>query len=75
MQADTGEAGEGELKAAISVQVLSEVAGVLHQQFGAKDTVGHVVAIMSYPLEVIDLTPDIVVRGGGILEGLRDLAL
>lgn len=54
---------KGEFKAAISVQVLSEVAGVLHQQFGVKDTVGHVVAIMSYPLEVIDLTPDIVVRG------------
>jgi predicted nucleic acid-binding protein len=54
---------KGELKAAISVQVLSEVAGVLHQQFGVKDTVEHIVAIISYPLEVIDLTPDIVVRG------------
>jgi len=54
---------KGEFKAAISVQVLSEVAGVLYQQFGVKDTVGHITAILSYPLEVIDLTPDIVVRG------------
>ena len=52
----------GELEAAISVQVLSEVAGVLYQQFGVKDTVGQIEAILSYPLELIDVTPDIVLR-------------
>ncbi|MEA1905302.1 MAG: type II toxin-antitoxin system VapC family toxin [Candidatus Hadarchaeota archaeon] len=51
------------LRAAISVQVLSEVAGVLYQQFGVKDTTKHVAAILSYPLEIVDLTPDIIIRG------------
>ena len=53
---------KGALEAVISVQVLSEVANVLYQRFGIRDTVNHVGAILSYPLKVIDLTPDIVVR-------------
>jgi len=53
---------KGALEAVISVQVLSEVANVLYRRFGIRDTVNHVGAILSYPLKVIDLTPDIVVR-------------
>lgn len=53
---------KGELEAAISVQVLSEVADVLYRRFGFRNTVKHVSAILSYPLKLIDLTPDIVVR-------------
>lgn len=52
----------GELKAAISVLVLSEVADVLYRRFGLRDPVKHVSAILSYPLELIDLTPDIALR-------------
>jgi predicted nucleic acid-binding protein len=53
---------KGALEAVISVQVLSEVANVLYRRFGIRDTVNHVGAILSYPLKVIDLTPDIVLR-------------
>jgi len=52
----------GELEAVISVQVLSEVAGVLYQQYSIKDPTKHVAAILSYPMEIVDVTPDIVVR-------------
>lgn len=54
---------KGNFDATISVQVLSEVADVLYRRFGFRDTTKHVKAILSYPLELIDLTPDIVVRG------------
>lgn len=53
---------KGKLEVVISVQVLSEVANVLYRRFGVRDTVNHVGAILSYPLKVIDVTPDIVVR-------------
>ena len=53
---------KGELEVIISVQVLSEVAGVLYQQYGVKDPTEHVKAILSYPLHLVDVTPDIVLR-------------
>lgn len=53
---------KGKLEVVISVQVLSEVTNVLYQRFGIRDTVNHISAILSYPLKVIDLTPDIVLR-------------
>lgn len=53
---------KGELEAVISVQVLSEVAGVLYQQYRVKDLTKHVTAILSYPMEIVDVTPDIVLR-------------
>ncbi len=53
---------KGKLDAMISVQVLSEVSDVLYRRFGFRDTVKHVIAILSYPIELIDLTPDIVVK-------------
>lgn len=53
---------EGKLEAIISVQVLSEVAGVLYQQYRVKDPTEHVVAVLSYPMKIVDVTPDIVLR-------------
>lgn len=52
---------KGELKAIISAQVLSEVAGVLYQQY-REDPTKHVVAVLSYPVKIVDVTPDIVLR-------------
>ena len=51
-----------ELEAVISVQVLSEVAGVLYQQYRVKDPTEHVAAVLSYPMKIVDVTPDIVIR-------------
>lgn len=53
---------KGELEAVISVQVLSEVAGVLYQQYRVKNPTKHVAAILSYPMRIVNVTPDIVLR-------------
>ncbi|MFQ6075430.1 MAG: type II toxin-antitoxin system VapC family toxin [Candidatus Bathyarchaeia archaeon] len=52
----------GSLKAIISTQVLSEVAGVLYRQYQVKDTTRQITAIISYPLEIATVTPDTILR-------------
>jgi predicted nucleic acid-binding protein len=53
---------KGKLDAMISVQVLCEVAGVLYSQFGVRDVTKQVISIASYPMEITDVTPDIVIK-------------
>ncbi|MEM2082330.1 MAG: type II toxin-antitoxin system VapC family toxin [Candidatus Bathyarchaeia archaeon] len=52
----------GEVEAAISTQVLSEVAGVLYSQCKVRDVGKYVAVILSYPLRVIDLSADMVLQ-------------
>lgn len=46
------------LKAAISTQVLSEVAGVLYNKYKVKDTTSQLNAILSYPIDIYIVHPD-----------------
>ena len=63
---------KGQLEAVVSVQVLSEVAGVLYQQYHVKDPTKHVAAILSYPMKFVDVTPDIVLK---VVEYSRDYGI
>jgi len=47
-------------KACASTQVLSEVTGVSYSQYGVKDTIPHLNAILSYPIEVYVVRSDTV---------------
>ena len=47
------------MKAVISVQVVTEVSGVLYRNFGIKDTVKYVDVILSYRTEVVPVTSEI----------------
>jgi len=46
------------LKAAISTQVLGEVAGVLYSKYKVKDTTSQLNAVLSYPIEIYIVYPD-----------------
>lgn len=46
------------LKAAISTQVLGEVAGVLYNKYKVKDTTSQLNAILSYPIDIYIVHPD-----------------
>ena len=48
------------LEAIISVQVVSEVSGVLYRSFGVKDTTKYVDTILSYPIQVIPVSTEII---------------
>lgn len=50
------------MKAIMSTQVLSEIAGVLYRQYEVKDTTRQIAAIISYPLEIAIVTPDTILR-------------
>jgi predicted nucleic acid-binding protein len=52
----------GELEAVAFVQVLSEIAGGLSQQYRVKDPTGPLRAVLSYPMKIVDVTPDILIR-------------
>lgn len=52
----------GALEAVVSVQVLSEIAGVLYQQYRVKNPAEHLAAVLSYPMKIVDVTPDIALR-------------
>ena len=62
----------GSLKAIISTQVLSEVVGVLYRQYEVKDTTRQITAIISYPLEIVTVTPDTIMRA---VEYARDYGI
>ena len=51
---------QAKLDALISVQVVSEVAGVLYRSYGVKDTTGHVDAILSYRMEIVPVTAEVI---------------
>ncbi len=53
----------GRLRGAISTQILSEISGVLFKCFGIRDTTAHLDAVLSYPLEIILVTPDLIRLG------------
>jgi predicted nucleic acid-binding protein len=53
---------KGEIEAVISTQVLSEVAGVLYQRYHVRDPTPQLRAILSYPMKIVDVTPEIVLR-------------
>jgi predicted nucleic acid-binding protein len=46
------------LEAAISTQVLGEVAGVLYNKYKVKDTTSQLNAILSYPIDIYIVYPD-----------------
>jgi predicted nucleic acid-binding protein len=46
----------------ISTQVLSEVAGVLYQRYHVRDPTLQLRALLSYPMRIVDVTPEIVLR-------------
>lgn len=46
------------LKAAVSTQVLSEVAGVLYSKYKVKDVTPQLNAILSYPMDIYLVHPD-----------------
>ena len=48
------------LEAIISVQVVSEVSGVLYRSFGVRDTTKYVDAVLSYPIKVITVSTEII---------------
>jgi len=48
------------LEAAISTQVLGEVAGVLYSKYGVKDITPQLNAILSYPIDVYIVHPDVI---------------
>lgn len=48
------------LEAAISTQVLGEVAGVLYSKYKVKDTTSQLNAILSYPIGIYIVHPDTV---------------
>lgn len=47
-----------ELEAAISTQVLGEIAGVLYSKYKVKDTTSQLNAVLSYPMDVYIIHPD-----------------
>lgn len=51
------------IRAMVSTQVLSEVVGVLYRYYKVKDTTLQIDAILSYPIEAVVVTPDVVRRG------------
>lgn len=51
---------KGRTKAIISTQVLTEIIGVLYRQYKVKDTSDQLNAILSYPVNVFLVTPDII---------------
>lgn len=48
------------INAIISTQVLTEVIGVLYRQYNVKGAINHLDAILSYPIDVELVTPDII---------------
>jgi predicted nucleic acid-binding protein len=50
----------GKLNSMISIQVCSEVAGVLYRSYNIRDTTKYVDAILSYRIEAIPVTSEIV---------------
>lgn len=46
------------LEAAVSTQVLGEVAGVLYSKYKVKDTTPQLNAILSYPIDIYIVHPD-----------------
>jgi len=48
------------LEAAISTQVLGEITGVLYSQYKVKDTTSQLNAVLSYPIDVYIIHPDVI---------------
>ena len=48
------------LRTAISTQVLSEIAGVLYSKYKVKDTTSQLNAVLSYPIEIYLVHPDVI---------------
>lgn len=51
---------EENLEAAISTQVLGEVAGVLYSKYKVKDTTSQLNAVLSYPIDIYIIHPDVI---------------
>jgi len=50
----------GKLEAAISTQVLAEVAGVLYSKYDLRDMTSQLNAMLSYPIEIYVVHPDVI---------------
>jgi len=51
---------EEKMKAAISTQVLGEVAGVLYSKYKVKDTISQLNTVLSYPIDIYIVHPDVI---------------